>query len=79
MFGWLGGGNNEAPVYPELEAPQSVDGELLVFVQSFYYATLLLYFIYMTFHLRLQQTVNFARREGCCWKINYFYFARSIC
>jgi hypothetical protein len=24
MFGWLGGGNNEAPIYPELEAPQSV-------------------------------------------------------
>jgi hypothetical protein len=37
MFGWLGGGNNEAPVYPELEAPQSVDGELqlIVFMQSF--------------------------------------------
>ena len=28
MFGWLGGGNNDAPVYPELETPQSADGKL---------------------------------------------------
>lgn len=34
MFGWLGGGNNDAPIYPELEAPQSAAGELqpIVFI-----------------------------------------------